>query len=162
FDFSSIAIVLPNKRARLFLLESFKKISNKTFFAPEIISIEDLITSISKVNVLTSIELLFEFYEVYKKITPKTEQQDFEQFSDWAKMVLQHVNEIDRYPLKPQHVVNYLKDIDDSNHWSVETADRSTLIENYIPFWDQLPVYYNHLPIHLAAKRTGYQGMAYR
>ena len=162
FDFSSIAIVLPNKRARLFLLESFKKISNKTFFAPEIISIEDLITSISKINVLTSIELLFEFYEVYKKITPKTEQQDFEQFSNWAKMLLQDFNEIDRYLLKPQHVFNYLKDIDDINHWSVKTEDRSTLIENYITFWDQLPVYYNHLTKHLTANRRGYQGMAYR
>ncbi|WLD23044.1 PD-(D/E)XK nuclease family protein [Flavobacterium dauae] len=162
FDFSSITIILPNKRARLFLLESFKKISDKTFFAPEIISIEDLITSISKVNVLTNIELLFEFYEVYKKITPKTEQQDFEQFSNWAKMLLQDFNEIDRYLLKPQHVFNYLKDIDDINHWSVKTEDRSTLIENYITFWNQLPVYYNQLTKHLTANGTGYQGMAYR
>src|SRR5690606_21437520 len=78
------------------------------------------------------------------------------------KMLLQDFNEIDRYLLKPQHVFNYLKDIDDINHWSLKTEDSSALIENYITFCDQLPVYYNHLTKHLTANGTGYQGMAYR
>src|SRR5690554_3741545 len=85
YDFSHLTIVLPNKRARLFLLEAFKKQSEHTFFAPEIISIEDLIASVSKMQVLSGIELLLEFYEVYKKLTPKNNQNDFEQFSNWAK-----------------------------------------------------------------------------
>ena len=66
-NFTNIVIVLPNKRARLFLLEAFKSTSKATFFAPEIISIEDLIAQISKMNSLTSVEQLFEFYEVYKE-----------------------------------------------------------------------------------------------
>ena len=60
-----------------------------------------------------------DFYEVYKEITPQNAQQDFEQFSNWAKMLLQDFNEIDRYLLKPSHVFDYLKNIDDINHWSV-------------------------------------------
>ncbi|HUH26262.1 MAG TPA: hypothetical protein VLY87_06515, partial [Flavobacterium sp.] len=83
FDYSNITVVLPNKRARLFLLEALKFQSTETFFAPEIISIEELISNISEVDVLSNIELLFEFYEVYKKNTPKDAQQDFEQFGNW-------------------------------------------------------------------------------
>ncbi len=162
FNFTNVVIVLPNKRARLFLLEAFKNTSNKTFFAPEIISIEDLITKISKMNTLTSVEQLFEFYEVYKEITPKNAQQDFEQFGNWAKMLLQDFNEIDRYLLKPSHVFDYLKNIDDINHWSVKAEDRSTLIDNYLTFWDQLPVYYNALTKHLVQQNSGYQGLVYR
>ena len=162
FNFSSVVIVLPNKRAKLFLFESFKKASHQTFFAPEIISIEDLIYEISKIDVLNNVELLFEFYEVYKTITPEKEQQDFEQFSNWAKMLLQDFNEIDRYLLKPSHVFDYLKNIDDINHWSVKAEDRTPLINNYITFWDQLPVYYSKLIQHLKQNNTGYQGMAYR
>lgn len=161
-DFSQLIIVLPNKRARLFLLEAFKKQSEQTFFAPEIISIEDLIALISKTEVLSGIELLLEFYEVYKKLTPKNNQNDFEQFSNWAKTLLQDFNEIDRYLLKPSHVFDYLKDIDDINHWSVKTEDRTPLIENYLTFWDQLPAYYHAFTKHLSEKSIGYQGWAYR
>lgn len=162
FNFSDIVIVLPNKRARLFLLEAFKDISSTTFFAPEIISIEDLISDVSKLNALESIELLFEFYEVYKKITPIEVQQDFDQFSNWAKVLLQDFNEIDRYLLKPSHVFEYLKNIDDINHWSVKAESRTSLIDRYLTFWEQLPVYYDALSKHLLLSNSGYQGLIYR
>lgn len=161
-NFTNCIIVLPNKRARLFLLEALKSTSSKTFFAPEIISIEELITRISKMNALSGVEQLFEFYEVYKEITPKDAQQDFEQFSNWAKMLLQDFNEIDRYLLKPNHVFDYLKNIDDINHWSVKAEDRSRLIDNYLTFWDQLPTYYNAFTKHLKQLNAGYQGLVYK
>jgi len=154
--------VLPNKRARLFLIEALKTTSDKTFFAPEIISVEDLIGNISKMHTLSSVEQLFEFYEVYKTITPISAQQDFEQFSNWAKMLLQDFNEIDRYLLKPSHVFDYLKNIDDINHWSVKAEDRSMLIAKYLTFWDQLPTYYTAYKKHLLAQNCGYQGLVYR
>ncbi|MBA5792871.1 PD-(D/E)XK nuclease family protein [Flavobacterium sp. xlx-214] len=162
FNFADITIVLPNKRARLFLLEAFKEASTTTFFAPNIISIEDLIADIANLYSLNNVEQLFEFYEVYKKVTPLQVQQDFEQFSNWAKMLLQDFNEIDRYLLKPEHVFDYLKDIDDINHWSVKTEDRTTLVDNYLTFWSQLPTYYHALQKHLLEINSGYQGLIYR
>ena len=161
FNFTKCTIVLPNKRARLFLIEALKTTSDKTFFAPEIISVEDLIGNISKMHTLSSVEQLFEFYEVYKTITPISAQQDFEQFSNWAKMLLQDFNEIDRYLLKPSHVFDYLKNIDDINHWSVKAEDRSMLIAKYLTFWDQLPTYYTAYKKHLLAQNCGYQGFLY-
>jgi len=161
-DFTNCLIVLPNKRARLFLLEAFKDLSDKTFFAPEIISIEDFIGNVAKMDAITAIEQLFEFYEVYKEITPKEVQQDFEQFGNWAKMLLQDFNEIDRYLLKPSHVFGYLKDIDDINHWSVKTEDHTRLIRDYLSFWEQLPVYYKAFSRRLKEKSIGYQGLVYR
>lgn len=161
-DFTNRLIVLPNKRARLFLLEAFKDRSDKTFFAPEIISIEDFIGTIARMDAITAIEQLFEFYEVYKEITPEEAQQDFEQFGNWAKMLLQDFNEIDRYLLKPSHVFGYLKDIDDINHWSVKTEDHTRLIRDYLSFWEQLPVYYKEFVKRLKEKNVGYQGLVYR
>jgi len=161
-DFTGILIVLPNKRARLFLLETFKDLSDSTFFAPEIISIEDFIGNIAQMDTLTGIEQLFEFYEVYKELTPKEAQQDFEQFGNWAKMLLQDFNEIDRYLLKPDYVFGYLKDIDDINHWSVKTEDHTRLIKDYLSFWDQLPAYYNAFNKRMKEKNTGYQGLVYK
>lgn len=161
-DFTNCLIVLPNKRARLFLLEAFKDCSDKTFFAPEIISIEEFIGIVAQMDAITAIEQLFEFYEVYKEITPEEVQQDFEQFGNWAKMLLQDFNEIDRYLLKPSHVFGYLKDIDDINHWSVKTEDHTKLIRDYLSFWEQLPIYYKEFSRRLKEKNIGYQGLVYR
>lgn len=78
-------VVLPNKRAKVFLLESIKSHSKTTVFSPIIISIEELIQQIADVRTVDAIELLFEFYEVYLSITKKEKQHDFETFSNWRK-----------------------------------------------------------------------------
>ena len=76
-----LVVVLPNKRAKVFLLEELKKEIQQNSFAPKIISIEMLIEEISQLRTLDNIELLFEFYEVYLSLTPKESHQTFEQFS---------------------------------------------------------------------------------
>ncbi|QEE48929.1 PD-(D/E)XK nuclease family protein [Flavobacterium alkalisoli] len=157
-----IVIVLPNKRAKVFLLEALKRQLDKTVFAPEIISIEDFVQNVSGIRSIDPIELLFEFYAVYLRITEKEKQQPFENFANWAKTLLQDFNEIDRYLLNPKHVLSYLKDIEDIKHWSLDLQNRTTMIENYLEFWNLLPLYYDSLYNHLLQKETGYQGLIYR
>lgn len=161
-DLQSVIIVLPNKRARIFLLEALKKQLSATVFAPQIISIEDFIQDVAGIRSIDAIELLFEFYSVYLELTPKDRQQPFENFANWAKTLLQDFNEIDRYLLNPKHVLSYLKDIEDIKHWSLDIENRTTMIENYLEFWEQLPVYYDSLYARLLQKETGYQGLIYR
>lgn len=161
-NLSGITIVLPNKRAKIFLIEALKKQLNGTVFAPEIISIEDFIQNVAGIRTCDNIELLFEFYDVYLELTPKEKQQPFELFANWAKTLLQDFNEIDRYLLKPGHVFSYLKDIEDIKHWSLDLEQRTTLIENYLEFWNLLPSYYQGLYEHLLRKGIGYQGLIYR
>ena len=98
-NLSEITIILPNKRAKIFLLEAFKKKLPSFTFAPDITSIEDFIQEIANIRSIDSIELLFEFYTVYLSVTVKEKQQTFEQFSNWSKTLLQDFNEIDRYLL---------------------------------------------------------------
>ena len=112
-NFSNTIVVLPNKRAKIFLVEALKNQTENTIFSPEIISIEELIQDISGFRTIDPIELVFEFYEVYLSITEKANQQEFELFANWAKTLLQDFNEIDRYLLDPSHVLSYLKDIED-------------------------------------------------
>jgi hypothetical protein len=161
-NMAQIVIVLPNKRAKVFLIEELKKEIQSTVFAPEIISVEDFIQNLSGIRSIDSIELLFEFYTVYLSITPKEKQDPFESFANWAKTVLQDFNEIDRYLLEPDKVLKYLENIKEIEHWSVDVDQRTTLIENYLAFWKWLPVYYHTLSKHLLQKGVGYQGLIYR
>ncbi|MDR7209654.1 PD-(D/E)XK nuclease family protein [Flavobacterium piscis] len=160
--FSEIIIVLPNKRAKVFLIEELKSKITKTILSPNIISIEEFVQDMASVRSVDAIELLFEFYEVYLSVTEKQHQQSFELFANWAKTLLQDFNEIDRYLLEPSHVLSYLKDIEDIKKWGIEVENKTKLLENYIDFWKLLPMYYDTLYVHLLNKRIGYQGLIYR
>ena len=155
-------VVLPNKRAKIFLIDALKKQVTANILSPEIISIEDFIQDISQIRTVDPIELLFEFYEVYLSVTDKAQQQSFEQFANWAKMLLQDFNEIDRYLLDPNYVLSYLKDIEDIKKWGIEVDQKTQLLENYIDFWKLLPKYYKAFYDHLLKKGIGYQGLIYR
>jgi hypothetical protein len=159
---SNTIVVLPNKRAKIFLIEALKKQVSTNILSPEIINIEDFIQDISGIRNIDPIELLFEFYEVYLSITEKANQQSFELFANWAKTLLQDFNEIDRYLLDPKYVLSYLKDIEDIKKWGIEVENKTPLLEKYIDFWKLLPNYYLTLYQHLQLKKVGYQGLIYR
>jgi len=159
---SDTIVVLPNKRAKIFLIEALKKQVDGNILSPEIISIEDFIQDIAGIRTIDPIELLFEFYDVYLSVTEKANQQSFELFANWAKTLLQDFNEIDRYLLDPTYVLSYLKDIEDIKKWGIEVENKTQLLENYIDFWKLLPNYYQTLYAHLLKKGIGYQGLIYR
>ncbi|PKH66579.1 PD-(D/E)XK nuclease family protein [Flavobacterium sp. ALD4] len=159
---SDTIVVLPNKRAKIFLIEALKRQVDVNILSPEIISIEDFIQDIAGIRTADPIELLFEFYDVYLSVTEKTNQQSFELFANWAKTLLQDFNEIDRYLLDPSYVLSYLKDIEDIKKWGIEVENKTQLLENYIDFWKLLPNYYQTLYSHLLKKKIGYQGLIYR
>lgn len=157
-----LVVILPNKRAKVFLLAELKKSVSENIFAPNIISIEDFIQDIAGIRSVDSVELLFEFYNVYLSVTEKDQQESFESFANWAKTLLQDFNEIDRYLLDPDKILKYLENIKEIEHWAVSVEKRTELIDNYLLFWKKLPVYYHALYAYLQDKGLGYQGLIYR
>ena len=161
-NLTNTIVVLPNKRAKIFLIQALKSQITTNILSPEIISVEEFIQDVSGIRSIDAIELLFEFYEVYLSITLKSNQQSFETFANWAKTLLQDFNEIDRYLLDPLGILSYLKDIEDIKRWGIEVDNKTQLLENYIDFWKLLPNYYQTLYSHLFKKGVGYQGLIYR
>lgn len=161
-NLSELTIILPNKRAKVFLLDELKSLVSNNVFAPEIISIEDFIQDVAGIRSIDSVELLFEFYEVYLSVTDVDKQESFESFANWAKTLLQDFNEIDRYLLKPDAILKYLEEIKEVEHWSVDIDKRTELIEKHLLFWKKLPQYYHSFYHYLLNKGVGYQGLIYR
>jgi len=160
-NLSDTIIILPNRRAKVFLIDALKQQATKTIFSPEIISIEDFVQDLAGIRSIDSVELLFEFYTIYLEITDK-DKEPFETFANWAKTLLQDFNEIDRYLLEPDKVLKYLEDIKEIEHWSVDVDKRTELIDKYLIFWKKLPLYYHSLYRYLLDKGVGYQGLIYR
>ncbi|PIA78881.1 hypothetical protein BFR04_04945 [Gaetbulibacter sp. 4G1] len=160
-NLSNLTFVLPSKRAGLFLKHQIHKVSNQTIFSPQIISIEEFVETLSQLKTVSNTELFFEFYSSYNQITNKEHLDSFESFSKWAQILIQDFNEIDRYLIPQKKVFNYLSDIQELNHWSLE-KDKTDFVKNYLSFWSKLYNYYTCFTEQLLNKGIGYQGLIYR
>ena len=158
---SKCTFILPSKRAGLFLKQSLKTNLNAPSVLPEIYSIEEFIEELSKLKIIDNIESLFEFYNIYKGLTPLKELESYSRFSSWASVILQDFNEIDRNLIPPNKIFNYLDAIHDINHWSLETAP-TRMVKNYLKFWNKINLYYTNFSSQLLKNGVAYQGLGYR
>jgi len=159
---SEYTFVLPSKRAGIFLKEEIRKKSTTSLILPSIISIEDLISELSSLELIDNVSLLFSFYKVYCNITPEDIRDDFDVFTKWASTALQDFNEIDRHLVDTPYLFDYLKDIDQLERWSLEKGKETSIVKNYIFFFERLQKYYDGLKKDLLASKCGYQGLQYR
>ena len=160
-DLQDLHFILPSKRAGVFLKHHLSTLIEQPIFTPEILSIEEFVEELSGLQTLPNTDLLFRLYETYKHLTPESEQETFESFSNWAQILLQDFNEIDRYLIPQEHIFDYLNAIKEINHWSLET-NQTELITNHLKFWKQLKTYYSAFTENLLQTKQGYQGLIYR
>ncbi len=158
---SDIIFILPSKRAGSYLIKELASITKSTIFAPKIYSVEEFTEVISGLQSIDNTISLFEFYDVYKALTPEKDTEDFETFITWAQSLIQDFNEIDRYLIDHKPFFDYLSGIQDLKHWYVQ-EEKTDLIKKYLKFWKKLPLYYEELSKRLVAKDQGYQGLIYR
>ncbi len=152
--------VLPSKRSGIFLKKYISSILSKNIFSPKILSIEDFVLQIAELKQISNIELLLEFYKVYKSSKIKA-PDDFYTFLKWGQTLLQDFNEIDRYLIPPKDILNYLSAIKELNHWSLK-KEKTELIQTYLNQWNNLESLYNSLTKSLLSQKKGYQGLIYR
>ena len=160
-NFSETLFILPSKRAGLFVLRSLSQLSSETQFAPTILSIEEFIAELSQLLPLTSTELLFRLYEAYQNTDGISDHDDFETFMGWGQTLLNDFNEIDRYLVDPEKILNYLSAIKDLDHWSLK-EEQTPLMRDYVAFWKSLHPLYENLKTRLISDQLGYQGLMYR
>lgn len=152
--------ILPSKRAGTFLINALANNSQKTFFSPEVYSIEGFVEKISGVSYANNTRQLFELYGVYQK-TSKGEVDNFFAFSKWGQTLLQDINEIDRYLVDANALFSNLSAIQEVNHWSLE-ASKTKMVQDYLDFWNSLEQLYTNFNTALLKKGLGHQGLVYR
>ncbi len=159
-DYSNLVFVLPSKRAGTFLKKIIAKKSDKTFFSPEIYSIETFIEQIAGLKYANNTEQLFELYNTYLKTQTKN-KEGFYSFSKWGQTALQDFNEIDRYLINAENLFSNLAAIQEINHWSVD-SHKTKMMNDYLEFWNNLKTLYQNFNTSLLQKGKGHQGLVYR
>jgi len=160
-DVSNLVLILPSKRAGGFLKNYLKQSASSTSFAPEIISIEEFIETLSDLKIIDSSELLFKSYHAYTHGRPSGTTEDFESYTNWAITLLNDFNEVDRYLVDPTHFFSYLGSIKTLERWNMQ-EQQTDLVKKYLSFWNQLLGFYQTLKNQLLEESIGYQGLVYR
>ncbi len=174
--FHEICIVVPNKRAGVFITKYISEIISEPVFLPKIISINELMISISEINIIDSFVLIYKLYGAYKNHIETTES--FDEFYYWGEMLLNDFDDIDKYNIDAQKLFTNIKEFKDiDSHFQYLTEEQlgiikqfwGTLIaenlsENQKQFqnvWSKLWLVYNEFTNSLMHEKIGYEGLAY-
>ena len=158
---SDLCMVLPNKRASLFLKSHISSFFEKPFFAPDFLTIHELAQELSGLRIIENINLLFLLYTVHREI----EQQDaqtFEQFLKWGPVLISDFNDIDQYLIDAQSIYGYLSESKAIEKWTLGRQELTDFELNYLHFYNSLFDYYDKFKNILLNEKKAYQGLALR
>ena len=161
-----VHIILPSKRAIVFLKNYISKKIKKAVFLPKITSIEDFILEVSALEILDNISLQFKLFKSYKRVSKKS-TDSFDEFLKWSTILLNDFNDIDRNLVDAKQLFTNLRDLKKLDSWTIEDwslAEKklTKVQQNYISFFEDLYLIYNDFTISLIESSLSYQGLAYK
>ncbi|GAB4015968.1 PD-(D/E)XK nuclease family protein [Spirosoma koreense] len=162
---SDVWVILPTRRAVSVFLDELAALSDRPFLAPHTLAVDDFITQAADVQLIDSVSLLFELYDVFREIDPLVE---FEQFIGWAPILLADFDRIDQYMVSPNELFSYLTAAKALERWEVDRpATAQPIVETpgtarYFKLFENLHTAYNALHQRLTEQGLAYRGMAYR
>lgn len=154
-------VVLPNRRAGLFLKRYMAGYIQGPIWLPAIFSVEDFILHLSGMQLIDQVELLIDLYQVHKELEGK-EAQSFDDFLNWGRDLIRDFNEIDQYMADPHRLFTYLSEAKALSVWNLSHEPLTPFQQKYLTFYQSLEGYYENLKSRLLAKGRVYQGLAYR
>ena len=158
-------VVLPTRRGVSLFKQAIAHHSELPFLAPHTIAVDDFITQASGLQLVDSVSLLFETFEVFRQIDPNVE---FEQFIGWASVLLADFDRIDQYLLEPHELFSYLSAAKTLERWNLDLPKAAKpLVETagtarYFQLFENLNTAYHALHLRLEEQGLAYRGMAYR
>ena len=156
------AIVLPSRRAAVFLKEELSLLLSAPVWSPHITTSEDFVLEQLGWELADRPTLIFKLYESYCAVTPEESRDSFTDFSHWAMLLLADFNEIDRYLIDQDQLFSYLADVERIKKWDLSGGEMTEMVKNYLKMWESLPLVYSDFTAKLRREARVYQGMAYR
>lgn len=156
-----LVVVVPNRRASLFLAKYLSEITDIPIWSPRFYSIEDFVFKWSGYQLPPLVDLLFELYGVHRKIEG-SKSQSFDRFNSWGQLLLKDFNDLDLYLKDADYLFRYLSETKTISKWSLNPDDLTQMERDYLRFYASLGDYYKELRKVLEEKNLAYQGMAYR
>jgi hypothetical protein len=177
-NLSSLCVVFPNKRARLFFSRYLGENSRgSVVWAPAYRTITELVQEFSGLTLTDKTQLVFELFSVFKKITGTSE--NFDDFYYYSEMILADFEEIDKYRINARDLFRNLADQQSiENNFDYLSENQFNAIrqfwdsfdpghvsrdqKEFLKFWDLLFELYEGFRLRLKEKKLAYEGLIYR
>ena len=156
-----LCIVTPNRRAGLFMRKYLSEKAGKPMWTPEMYSIEDFINRITGLSICDKLQLMLEFYQVYRELE-KGEAEDADSFFTWAPAVLRDFDDIDHALADRDKIYDHLVSARYIDTWNPDGSEPTAFQKNYLAFLEKLKSYHNQLASHLTEKQMAWQGLSSR
>ena len=170
-------IIVPNRRTGLFLRKEIISLASKTSWMPEIITISDIFSSASELNIAEDLLLINKLYLVFRQHTGSTET--FDEFYYWGEIILSDFDDIDKYLANAEKLFSTIADLGEIDRnfseydeqeleiikrfWAnVNSADLSIHKQRFLDLWSKMWLIYSDFKKSLVESNIAYQGMLYR
>ena len=145
-DLSRVIVVLPTKRARLFLMRHLHTLKGGAFWAPRCMILPDWVRSVLPGRIGGELELIMAMFEQYRTVVEGTDS--FETFLGWYATALLDFNDVDAALAPGKMVFSDLRNIREIENWDPEawSYNRNPLSEtqeDFLRFWKQLGALYH-------------------
>jgi hypothetical protein len=163
-DISKETIIIPNKRASVYIRKYIAEFYKKPVWSPTILTIDEWVKKKSEKEIVTGNELIFLFYKVYRSLENDL-AESFDKFMNWARILLKDFDEIDRYLIEPEDIFRDLRNIKELEEWTLEREEIKFIgkyEEKFLGFWDKILDFYKALSTYLKENNLVYPGRAYK
>lgn len=159
-DLENLTIVIPGNRPKLFFQNSFRS-QIRNSILPKFISIDDFIRDISGLQSISQIQLWFQAYESYLKITE--EPDSFDVFLKWIPTLLKDFDDINTSLVDSKEIFDYLVSSERIKKWGHDNLEigSNQLMSKHLFFWKMARDLFLQLNSDLLAKGKGYRGLIY-
>lgn len=175
-DFSSLTLLFPSRRARLFFSEELARIAEGPLWEPEWLTVEGLMEELSGLHQGDRLRLVVELYHIYSRY----HKEEFDRFYFWGEMLLSDFDMIDKYRVDAEALYANISDLKEleadlsyltpeqraliNRFWegvlneSADTEER----KHFLRIWRTLGAIYRDYRAHLLALGFGYGGLVQR
>lgn len=179
-EVSSLTILMPSKRARLFFAEALSSLYTKPIWEPAYRSIDDIMCDLSGLRRADKVRLITELYRIYRKY----HKEDFDTFYYWGEMLISDFDMIDKYRIDASQLftnIYNLKELEaDKSYlteeqieilnrfWRTLANKQGDIVEGsptrqaFLEIWRSLGTIYEEFRQQLRSLQLGYSGMIYR
>jgi hypothetical protein len=104
---STLTILFPSQRARLFFTEALSEVSGGVVWAPRFATIDELMSNISELRSADRLRLIAELYTIYSKY----HKEEFDSFYHWGDMLIADFDMVDKYMVDAVQLFTNVADI---------------------------------------------------
>ena len=174
-DISSLSIMFPSRRARLFFLDALSHMTERPLWQPKWLTIDDLMSEISGLKVGDRVRLITELYKIYSRY----HDEPFDKFYFWGDMLLADFDTVDKYRINADRLFRNISDIKELEaDISYLTPEQLKIVEhfwrnfsenelspekrNFLALWKTLAPIYHRFRERLTELGIAYTGMIHR